>query len=169
MKSTTKLKITKKFTCFIIASLIITGFISHMPAEAKNLSCKSLCGAALKAAGGSENLKYQSDDAINFGALSASDNKKIKSIQYLCDEKEVYSLCVLQAKNGAGAKSLLKQLKKYKKNNCTSDYLQDYSSTEQKVFKNAVCGRKGNYVWYIAMSATKTDNTNGQKAIKKKL
>lgn len=81
----------------------------------------------------------------------------------------MYSLCVLQAKSPASAKSLLKQLQKYKKNNGNSGYLQDYSSTEQKVFQNAVCGRKGTYVWYIAMSDTKTANIYGQKAIKKKL
>jgi len=35
-------------------------------------------------------------------------------MQYVCDAKEVYILCILQAKNTAGAKSLLKQLQKYK-------------------------------------------------------
>lgn len=169
MKSTIKLKMSTKIICFIMASLIITGFLCQMPAESKNISCKSLCGTALKAAGNFKNLEYQSDDAIDFGAFSASDRTKVKNIQYVYDSKEVYSLCVLQARNNAGAKSLLKQLQKYKKNNCSSDYLNDYSSTEQNVFKNAICGRKGSYVWYIAMSATKQVNINAQKAIKKKL
>ena len=43
------------------------------------------------------------------------------------------------------------------------------SSTEQKVFKNALCGKKGRYVWYIALSHQKAVNTKGQDAIKKKL
>lgn len=88
---------------------------------------------------------------------------------YLCDAKEVYSICVAMAGNTDDAKSLLKTLKTYKTNNCSSTYLSDYSSTEQKVFKNAVCGRKGNYVWYIAMSPRKSANTKGQKALKSKL
>ena len=169
MKNTSKSKIAGKIISFIIVSFITTGLLFQIPAEAKNVSCKSLCSVALKATGGSANLKYQSDNAIDFGALSASGRKKVKSVQYVCDSKEVYSLCVLQAKNTAGAKALLKQLQKYKKNNCGSNYLQDYSSTEQNAFKNAVCGRKGTYVWYIAMSDTKTANTKGQDAIKKKL
>ena len=169
MKNTSKSTISRKIISFIIISFITAGLLFQIPADAKNMSCKSLCSAALKATGGSANLKYQSDNAIDFGALSASGRKKVKSIQYVCDSKEVYSLCVLQAKNTAGAKALLKQLQKYKKNNCGSNYLQDYSSTEQNVFKNALCGRKGTYVWYIAMSDAKTANTKGQDAIKKKL
>ena len=169
MKSTIKQKVTRKIIYSIMFSLIITGFLFQIPAEAKNIGCKSLCGVVLKASGGAKELEYQSDNALDFGALSASDRKKIKNIQYICDSKEVYSLCVLQAKNATGAKSLLKHLQKYKKNNCSSDYLQDYSSTEQNVFKNAICGRKGNYVWYIAVSDTKQVNIDGQKAIKKKL
>lgn len=169
MKNTSKSKIAGKIISFIIISFITTGLLFQVPTEAKNISCKSLCSAAMKATGGSANLKYQSDNAIDFGALSASGRKKVKSIQYVCDSKEVYSLCVLRAKSTAGAKALLKQLQKYKKNNCNSNYLQDYSSTEQNVFKNAVCGKKGTYVWYIAMSNTKTANINGQNAIKKKL
>ena len=153
---------------FLIFSLIITGVIFNVPAEGKT-KCKSLCSAALKASGGSENLQYESEDAIDFGALSASARKKVKNIQYICDSKECYSLCVIEAKNAAGAKALCKQLKKYKENNCGSAYLKDYSLTEQEVFKNAVYGRKGRYVWYIAMSGSKQVNKDGQEAIKKKL
>lgn len=162
--------ILKKYFCIALTAVFLTGVFSMAPAEAKGtVSCKTLCSAVLKATGAAGNLKYQSDNAIDFGALSASARKKVKSIQYICDEKEVYSLCVLQANNTAGAKSLQKQLQKYMKNNCGSNYLSDYSSTEQKVFKNALCGRKGKYVWYIALSPKKTVNTKGQNAIKKKL
>lgn len=160
----------KKFVCIIMAIALLACIFSQAPAGAKEaVSCKSLCSAVLKATSAAENLKYQSDNVIDFGALSASARKKVKSIQYICDAKEVYSLCVIQANNAAGAKSLQKQLQKYKKNNCGNDYLSDYSTTEQKVFKNAICGRKGSYVWYIALAPEKSVNTKGQNAIKKKL
>ena len=89
--------------------------------------------------------------------------------QYLCDEKEVYSLCVAKASSNSDASKLLKSLKSYKKRNSSSDYLSDYSSTEQKVFKNALCGKKGKYVWYIALSSDKSVNKKGQTALKKAL
>lgn len=153
-----------------MAIALLAGIFSQAPADAKEaVSCKSLCSAALKASGAAGNLQYQSDNAIDFGALTASARKKVKTIQYICDAKEVYSLCVIHANNADGAKSLQKQLQKYKKNNCGSNYLSDYSSTEQKVFKNALCGRKGSYVWYIALASEKSVNTKGQNAIKKKL
>ena len=160
----------KKLFCIIMAIALLAGILPQIPADAKEaVSCKSLCSAVLKATSAAGKLKYQSDNVIDFGALSASARKKVKSIQYICDAKEVYSLCVIQTKNVAGAKSLQKQLQKYKKNNCSNDYLSDYSSTEQKVFKNALCGRKGSYVWYIALASEKSVNTKGQNAIKKKL
>lgn len=43
---------------------------------------------------------------------------------------------------GKGAKKLYNALKKYQKANSKSDYLSDYSKTEQKVFKNAIMGKK---------------------------
>lgn len=160
----------KKIFYIIMAIVLLAGVFPQVLADAKEtVNCKSLCSAALKATGAAGNLKYQSDNVIDFGALSASARKKVKTIQYICDAKEVYSLCVLQANNAAGAKSLQKQLQKYKKNNCSNDYLSDYSSTEQKVFKNALCGRKGSYVWYIALDPEKSVNTKGQNALKKKL
>ena len=64
---------------------------------------------------------------------------------------------------------MLKSLKAYKANNSSSDYLSDYSAFEQKLFKNAVCGRKGKYVWYIAMSEKKSVNKKGQDVLKQKL
>ena len=75
----------------------------------------------------------------------------------------------MEASNTSDAKALASVLKNYKKRNCKSDYLSDYSSTEKKVFKNAVYGRKGNYVWYISMSSDKSKNKKGQTALKKKL
>lgn len=160
----------KRIFCVILAVLLLVGIFSQNPVDAEAaVSCKSLCSAALKATGGAAHLKYKSDNAYDFGALPASAKKKVKSISYICDEKEVYSLCVIQAKNTAGAKSLQKQLNTYKKNNSKSSYLSDYSSDEQKVFKNAICGRQGKYVWYIAMSPDKAVNKKGQTAIKKAL
>lgn len=132
-------------------------------------SCKALCGAALKAAGGGSHLKYQSEDAADFGGFSVSDRRKVSSVMYLCDNKEVYSICVAGAKSKKDAAALYKTLKRYKSNNSQSDYLGDYSASEQKVFQNAVCGKRGNYVWYIALSANGSDNKKGQSAIKKKL
>lgn len=159
----------KKTLCFVLAMLLLSITIQEVFVDAKAVSCKSLCSAALKATGGSKKLKYQSSNAYNFGALPVSAKKKVKSISYLCDAKEVYSLCVMQAKNVSGAKSLQKQLKKYKNNNNKSSYLSDYTSDEQMVFKNAIYGRKGSFVWYIAMSPQKAVNIKGQNAIKKEL
>lgn len=156
---------------YLLALALISGlFAPAAGANAKKtVTCKSLCKAAMKATGGTEKLKYMSSSAIDFGGLSASVRKKVKSIQYVCDAKEVYSLCVIETANAKNAKSVLSALKKYKKNNCKSDYLSDYSNTEKKVFKNAVCGRKGRYAWYIAMSPKKTKNNKGHSAIKKRL
>lgn len=115
------------------------------------------------------NLKYASKSALDFGALSSAARKKVKTMQYVFDAKEAYSLCVMQAKNASQAKSLLGTLKSYKKRNCKSDYLSDYTAAEKQVFQNAVCGQKGKYVWYIAMSPKKDVNMKGQTALKKKL
>lgn len=161
---------SKKLFCIVLILTLIAGVFPQNFAETKSkVTCKTLCGSALKATGGSKKLKYASTTALDFGALSSSARKKVKSIQYICDAKEVYSLCVIKAKNTSHAKSLLKTLNKYKKRNCKSDYLSDYSATERKVFKNAVCGKKGKYVWYVAVSPKKKVNNKGQKAIKKKL
>ena len=113
--------------------------------------------------------KYSSAAALDFGALTHSVRSQVKTIQYVCDSKEAYSLCVMEAKNGKGAKKLYNALKKYQKANSKSDYLSDYSKTEQKVFKNAIYGKKGTFVWYIAMSPSKAVNKKGQAALKKKL
>lgn len=160
----------KKISGFIIVLALLAGVLSQPVSEARaKVSCKSLCSAALKATGGSKKLKYASTSAIDFGGLSASARGKVKSIQYVCDAKEVYSLCLIEAANAANAKTVLNALKKYKKNNCGSNYLSDYSSSEKKVFKNAVCGKKGKYVWYIAMSPNKAKNAKGQTAVRKKV
>lgn len=162
--------INKKSLCMMMVLALILGCMVQVPVQAKTgADCKTLCVASLKATGGSSKLKYTSTSAMDFGALSASARKKVKTIQYLCDTKEVYSLCVIQTKTAAQAKSLLKVLKNYKKSNCKSDYLTDYSKTERKVSQNAVYGRKGTCVWYIAMSPKKKVNQKGQAAIRKKL
>ena len=104
----------------IYAVLIMTLFattISGNAAEAKT-TCKALCSAALKETGGSANLKYASKSALDFGALSSSARKKVKTMQYVFDAKEAYSLCVMEAKNVSQAKSLLGTLNSYKKRNC---------------------------------------------------
>ncbi len=162
------LKVVKKAICFVMAFFIICGFASYACAAAKGADCVDLCKAALKA-GDAGHMQYQSDSVLDFGALSISDGKKVKSIFYVCDSKEAYSLCVIKADNVKAAKALEKKLKKYKKNNCGSDYLQDYEPDERAAFKNAVCGRKKSFVWYIAMSAKKSVNLAGEAAIRKKL
>lgn len=162
----------RKLLALCLAAAFAAGILSGYSAQAKAktaVSCKSLCSTALKATGGSKKLKYTSASAIDFGGLSASDRNKVKEIRYICDSKEVYSLCVIRTKDTKDSAKVLSALKKYKKNNCTSDYLSDYSAAEKKVFKNAVCGRKGTYVWYIAMSPKKAKNNKGQKSIKKRL
>lgn len=167
---------SKKITCnrfavILTAAVLCLGFIMQMPltASAAGATCKSLGKAALEASGGSDKLKYQTTSADEFGAFTISEAAKVSSIVYLCDEKEVYSLCVAKASSSSDASALLKSLKSYKKRNSNSDYLSDYSSTEQKVFKNALCGKKGKYVWYIALSSDKSVNKKGQTALKKEL
>lgn len=162
--------VCKKIVCFVFVLVLLAMVLPQNAVSAKTeVNCKTLCGAALKATGGGKKLKYTSTSAIDFGGLSASVRDKVKNIQYICDAKEVYSLCLIETENTANAKAVLKALKKYKKNNCSSNYLSDYSSAEKKVFKNAVCGKKGKFVWYIAMSPKKAKNNKGQKAIKKNL
>lgn len=160
----------KRCLCLLLAVALLSVSFGHTFARAdKAVTCKSLCSAVLKATGGSSNLKYASKSALDFGGLSAAARKKVKSIQYVCDEKEVYSICIIMSKNISDAKKVLAALNQYKKSNGKSDYLNDYSATEQKVLKNAVCGMKGKYVWYIAMSKDKSKNNKGQTAIKKLL
>lgn len=168
MKNTT---VKKLCSLLLVTALILAGLACQPARNAQAApSCKSLAKTALKSTGGTSYLKYTSNSAKDFGALGKSARKKVKSIMYLFDDKEVYSVCVIKAKKTSGAKSLLKTLKNYKKNNCSNNYyMSDYSSTEQAVLKNAIYGRKGKYVWYIAMSGDKSTNTSGQKAIKKKL
>ena len=99
----------RKIICTILAMTLLIGLVAE-PAQAKpKANCKSLCSAALKATGGSANLKYASKSAL------------------------------------------------------------DFTAAEKQVFQNAVCGQKGKYVWYIAMSPKKDVNMKGQTALKKKL
>ena len=158
---------TERDTHYSVHTCICYGFWDVLADAA--VSCKTLCQAALKKTGGESKLKYQSAKAEDFGGFSASDRKKVSSVMYVCDEKEAYSLCVAKASSNSDAADLLKSLKSYKSANSSSDYLSDYSSDEQKVFKNALCGRKGKYVWYIAMSSKKSVNKKGQTALKEKL
>lgn len=160
----------KKMICIMMVAVMAACTLPYAFAQAKNEpTCKALCAAGLKATGGTKKLKYKSSAAMDFGALSSTDRKKVQEMQYVFDAKEAFSLCVIKAKDTSGAKSLLGTLNKYKKSNCKSDYLSDYSSAEKKAFQNAVCGRKGKYVWYIAMSSAKKGNNKGQAAIKKNI
>ena len=160
----------KKMICIVMAAIMVACTLPQALAQAKSEpACKALCAAGLKATGGIKKLKYKSNATMDFGALSSSDRKKVREMQYVFDAKEVYSLCVIKAKNVSAAKSLFGTLKKYKQSNCKSNYLSDYSSAEKKVFQNAVCGKKGKYVWYIAMSPSKKSNNKGQTAIKKNI
>ena len=88
--------------------------------------------------------------------------------KYVFDEKEAVSLCVMKAGSSSDAKKLASAMKSYKKSNTSSDYLSDYSKTEQKMFKSAIYGRKGSYVWYICMGSS-SENKNAEKALKKAL
>ncbi len=164
-----KKTIWKRMSAFLLAAVLMFGAMLQFPVTAEAASCKSLGKAALEATGGSGKLKYQTTKADEFGGFTIAEAEKVSSIVYLCDEKEVYSLCVAKASSKAKADELLKSLKAYKEHNSGSDYLSDYSSDEQKVFKNALCGKKGKYVWYIAMSASKSVNKKGQTALKKQL
>ena len=110
----------RKIICTILAMTLLIGLVAAEPAQAKPKSkanCKALCSAALKATGGSANLKYASKSALDFGALSSAARKKVKAMQYVFDAKEAYSLCVMEAKNVSQAKSLFGTLNKYKKRN----------------------------------------------------
>lgn len=157
---------------FIVAVVLSISFIynnSEVGAEETSVDCTSLCKAAVKVADNADKLKYKSQLALDFGALSSSDRKKVDEIFYLCDKKEAYSIAIINSKNAKDAKALYKSLKTYKNNNCKSDYLGDYTSAEQKVFKNAIVGKKGTYVWYIAISEKKNNNNKCSKAIKKNI
>lgn len=129
--------------CMVI--MCISLFPQMGQAAKKKESCKTLCGYALKTTGGAKKLKYSSAAALDFGALTHSVRSQVKTIQYVCDSKEAYSLCVMEAKNGKGAKKLYNALKKYQKANSKSDYLSDYSKTEQKVFKKCNLWEKRNF------------------------
>ena len=86
--------------CMVI--MCISLFPQMGQAAKKKESCKTLCGYALKATGGAKKLKYSSAAALDFGALTHSVRSQVKTIQYVCDSKEAYSLCVMEAKNGKG-------------------------------------------------------------------
>ena len=116
-----------------MAAIMVACTLPQALAQAKSEpACKALCAAGLKATGGTKKLKYKSNATMDFGALSSSDRKKVREMQYVFDAKEVYSLCVIKAKNVSAAKSLFGTLKKYKQSNCKSNYLSDYSSAEKK-------------------------------------
>ena len=159
----------KKIITGLLVAAIIAAFAPQMSMAKSKTDCKSLCKIALKATGGTSKLKYSSDSADDFGALSYSNRKLVKEIKYVFDEKEAVSLCVMKAGSSSDAKKLASAMKSYKKSNTSSDYLSDYSKTEQKMFKSAIYGRKGSYVWYICMSTDKSVNKKGQSAIKKTL
>ncbi|MCI8448383.1 MAG: DUF4358 domain-containing protein [Eubacterium sp.] len=160
----------KKMVCNLLAFVCFALALVQAPAVAEaKASAKSLCKAALDATGGSSYLTSQTTKAGDCPIFTVAQSKKISSIAYLCDDKEIYSICVVKAAKKSDASGLLKSIKAYQKNNSSSDYLGDYSQTEQNVFKNAVCGKKGQYVWYIAMSSKKDVNKKGQDALKKQL
>lgn len=160
----------RKMMCCLLAFACCVLALAQAPvtADAK-VSAKSLCKAALDATGGKSRLKYQTTKAGDCPIFTVAQSKKISSIAYLCDDKEIYSICVAKASKKSDVAGLIKSIKAYKKNNSSSGYLGDYSKTEQKVFKNAVYGKKGSYVWYIAMSPKKDVNKKGQDALKEQL
>lgn len=161
----------QRAAAFLTALALFAGVL-QMPVltqAASKTTCKSLCKAALDETGGSSKLKYQTTKKDGFSGFRVSDSKKVSSLVYLCDEKEVYAICVVKATSKSNASKLLESMKTFREQNSGSDYLSDYSASEQKVFKNAVCGKKGKYVWYIAMSEKKSVNKKGQTKIKELL
>lgn len=165
-----KLNWMKKAVCCLLALACCAGVLLQAPVSASaKASAKSLCKAALDATGGSSQLKSQTTKASDCPIFTMDQSGKISSIAYLCDDKEVYSICVAKVSKKSDVSGLYNSIKAYKDNNSNSNYLSDYSATEQKVFKNAVYGKKGKYVWYIAMSPKKNVNKSGQDALKKQL
>ena len=133
----------KKTACCLLAFACCLLALGKPPITADAAaSAKSLCKAALDATGGSKQLTSQTTQAGDCPIFTVAQSKKISSIAYLCDDQEIYSICVAKAAKKSDASDLLKSIKTYKKNNSSSDYMGDYSQTEQKVFKNAVCGKK---------------------------
>ncbi|MDE7313919.1 MAG: hypothetical protein K2N87_20235 [Eubacterium sp.] len=128
----------RKIACCLLAFACCVLALAQAPitADAK-ASAKSLCKAALDATGGSSRLKFQTAKAGDCPIFTIAQSKKISSIAYLCDEKEIYSICVVKAADKSDVSSLLASIKTYKRNNSNSDYLSDYTKTEQKVF--SVC------------------------------
>ncbi len=163
------LKRDRVYAALIICIILFGSILWESSRVFAAVDAKTVCAAALKATGNTDKLKYKSDKAADFAGFSASDGKKLSSVMYICDEKEVYSICVVRAKNSKGASKILKKFKAYKKANAESDYLGDYSAEEQNVLKNAICGKKGKFAWYIAMSESKSVNKKGQTAIKKSI
>lgn len=161
----------RRMAAFFVALALLAGVFQTpvLTQAAGGTTCKSLAKAALDETGGSSKLKYQTTKKDGFSGFTVSDSKKVSSLVYLCDEKEVYAICVVKATSKANASKLLAGMKSFQKQNSGSDYLSDYSDEEQKVFKNAVCGKKGKYVWYIAMSTKKSVNKKGQTGIKEQL
>ena len=171
MKTMVRNKVGKRLVAALLAVLLVAGLLqSTVSVEAATkVTCKKLCQAALKATGGSSKLEYQTTGKTDFPGFTISESEKISSLAYLCDEKEVYAICVVKAKSKEDAADLLESLETYQESLKESDYLSDYTSTEQKILKNSVCGKKGKYVWYIAMSTKESVNKKGQTKIKKKL
>ncbi|MCX4317481.1 MAG: DUF4358 domain-containing protein [Lachnospiraceae bacterium] len=161
----------RRIAAVLLAFFLFAGLLpdSLSVEAAAKITCKKLCQTALKETGGSSKLEYQTTKKTDFPGFTISESEKISSLAYLCDEKEVYAICVVKAKSKSDAADLLESLQTYQESLSESDYLNDYSSTEQKILKNSVCGKKGKYVWYIAMSTKESVNKKGQTKIKKKL
>ncbi|MCM1246325.1 MAG: hypothetical protein NC293_11855, partial [Roseburia sp.] len=92
MNKTSTLTHTMKILPFFLFVFLIC-LIPSTGASAKT-GCQSACAAALKAAGNSSKIKYKSTTPMDFGGFSASAQKKAVSFMYICDAKEVYSICV---------------------------------------------------------------------------
>ena len=159
----------KRAVAFLLLTVLAAGMAFRVPVQAvaAEKTCKELCQTVLEVTGNGDKIEYQSSNAGDFAGFTVSDRSRVASVMYLYDAKQVYSICVIKASGKAGAKQLLKSVKTYRASNRNSNYLSDYSEDEQKVFQSAVSGRKGKYVWYIAMSATKADSKKAQSALKK--
>ena len=103
----------RRAAVLLLAAALFAGAL-EMPVlvqAASKVTCKSLCKAALGKTGGSSKLKYQTTKKDGFSGFTVSDNKKVSSLVYLCDEKDVYAICVVKASSSANATSLLGSMK----------------------------------------------------------
>ncbi|MDD7403572.1 MAG: hypothetical protein SO170_07645 [Butyribacter sp.] len=162
-------KMAKVLVMMCVVAGLLLGGQPGTTSKAAGSKEKAMCAAALKRTGNAKKLNYKSTTPYEFDAISYKHQKKVKSMYFVTSDNTAYVICVAKAKTTKQAKALYSAFGKYKYNKMHDTYFKkDYKKSEQSVIKNAVYGRKGAYVWYIAMSSKKK-NLAGQAAIKKKI